>query len=586
MVDSANPDRRDSQSRDSQKSRRTRKSRGSKPRVTGGQQDDASRPPEPGDPGAPDPGDPDREEPEGPRQGPADTAGHHDPGPRGSPLAVTRRRLLVSGGGLAAAVAGLDALRNVARVPVRLSADSQVLDSSAASGPSRLPDIQFDIGALIPPAQQVDGVNMQFPPVFTVFAPARLRSAPTAADQQQLSDALARIEETYAFAPQGAFTFLSYGLPYFRRFPGWMFSTLVPRLDSDNGRFALEEAVPAPTDVSLANPGIRKQTFSVPVKIEQNDLLLSLRSDKVDNLWDILSFLAGSNRLGGEFVPSPVLSAGLTFGTARVMFVQRGMPRSVAEANNLPFASFVHPQSPMWMGFADQQADASAPAADVTFQGGGGIHMTTAVPGDYFDNGSLQHLAHDILDLSQFFDLDPDGKPGDDGTFLERVQYMFRAGPPPSAGNADQFSDGGGPAFVQNTFRGSGDAADSARGVGTLPDAGGRPEHRMGHTSTLQRSSRTASGQPIHQRMDGPGFDSLDVPDGSKQPKLQFSAFVPTADFFATMRAHQASLDLQAEFGVDPSDNGLERFITATRRQNFLIPPRRHRAFPFAELRR
>jgi hypothetical protein len=84
--------------------------------------------------------------------------------------------------------------------------------------------------------------------------------------------------------------------------------------------------------------------------------------------------------------------------------------------------------------------------------------------------------------------------------------------------------------------------------------------------------------------MDGPGFDSMDVPDGTEQAKLQFTAFVPSADFFATMRVNQASLDLAAEFGVATSDNGLERFITATRRQNFLIPPRRHRAFPFAEL--
>jgi hypothetical protein len=34
-----------------------------------------------------------------------------------------------------------------------------------------------------------------------------------------------------------------------------------------------------------------------------------------------------------------------------------------------------------------------------------------------------------------------------------------------------------------------------------------------------------------------------------------------------------------AHDGAD-SDNGLERFITATRRQNFFIPPRRHRTFP------
>jgi len=76
----------------------------------------------------------------------------------------------------------------------------------------------------------------------------------------------------------------------------------------------------------------------------------------------------------------------------------------------------------------------------------------------------------------------------------------------------------------------------------------------------------------------------MDVPGGSNQPKLQFTIFVPTADFFRRMRVNQASLDLQNQFGVDPDDNGLERFLTATRRQNFLVPPRRNRAFPLVEL--
>ena len=78
-------------------------------------------------------------------------------------------------------------------------------------------------------------------------------------------------------------------------------------------------------------------------------------------------------------------------------------------------------------------------------------------------------------------------------------------------------------------------------------------------------------------------LDNLDVPDGSNQPKLQFSAFVPTAEFFRVMRVNAAAQDLQAQFNVDEDDNGLERFITATRRQNFVIPPRRHRAFPLVE---
>jgi hypothetical protein len=514
----------------------------------------------------------------------ADADPQSDSGPERSRGHVSRRKLLLTGGGLAAAFAGLEGMRHLASVPVRLAVDP-AHGHGAQAATATLPDTQFDLSAFASPALTIDGVVVSFPPVYTLFAPARLGSTPTQDDQRQLADALDRIEEVYPFAAQGVFTFVAYGLPYFNRFPSWMFNTLVPRLTSDNSRFVLEEAVPAPTDVSAVNPGITKTRFNVPVRIEQNDLLFTLRSDNVDNLWDVMAFLGGSNRLGGEHVPSPSLSTGLTFTSARVMFVQQGLPRSVADNNHLPFAPFVNPQSPMWMGFADQQVNASAPAQNVTFVGGGGIDLTKAEPGDYFDLGSMQHLSHDILDMIQFFDLDAANVPGSDGTYLERVQYMFRADPPPSMGVANQFTDGGGPAFLNNTFQGFDDALRSAEGIDTLPDSvTGESQHRMGHLSTLQRSSRTAAGDPIHLRMDGPGFDSMDVPDGTEQAKLQFTVFVPSADFFATMRTNQASLDLQKEFDVDPDDNGLERFITATRRQNYLIPPRRHRAFPFAEL--
>jgi hypothetical protein len=268
------------------------------------------------------------------------------------------------------------------------------------------------------------------------------------------------------------------------------------------------------------------------------------------------------------------------------MFQSMGLPRYVAGANNLPFQQFIHPQTTMWMGFADQQVAGSGPAAITTCAGNSSARLTSAVAGDYFDNGSVQHLSHDILDLLQWFDMDtPTSPPGEDGVFTERVQYMFRSTPPPSQGNSDQFTNGGGPSFLNNVFQGTGDALASARGIGTPVDpATGQTQHRMGHLSTLQRSSRASDGTPIHVRMDGAGFDNMDVPDGSQQPKLQFTVFVPSADFFRNMRSNQASQDLAAQNNVPASDNGLERFITATRRQNFLSPPRRHRAFPLLEL--
>jgi hypothetical protein len=56
--------------------------------------------------------------------------------------------------------------------------------------------------------------------------------------------------------------------------------------------------------------------------------------------------------------------------------------------------------------------------------------------------------------------------------------------------------------------------------------------------------------------MDGPGLDNVDVPDGTVQPKLQFTISVPTAEFFRLMRVNQASLDLVQQFGVSLSIRG------------------------------
>src|SRR5262249_17369118 len=152
--------------------------------------------------------------------------------------------------------------------------------------------------------------------------------------------------------------------------------------------------------------------------------------------------------------------------------------------------------------------------------------------------------SHVIQDLAQFYARPSGSDPGE--PFTERVQYMFRSNPIPSVGNTDQFTNSGGPAFIPNGFQGAGDQAANAQAIGTFQ--GG---HRLGHLSGLQRSSRAADGTPIHARMDGPGFDNLDVPGGANTAKLQFSIFVQSAEFFRVMRANQASLDLQNQFGVD-----------------------------------
>ncbi len=482
----------------------------------------------------------------------------------GAQRRFSRRRALQLGA-IGAAVSSLGLLDALALAPKRV----------ARAAPDALPSIQFDIADYTPPAEAIDGTLFRFGPVYTLFVTLRLTRTPALSDQAVLADALSRIEATYPFSPDGVFACLGYGIPYFNRLPGGMDGGLVaqhlPRLLLDHRRYALEEAVPAPTDVTAGHPDTNRPTFNLPVVIEDNDLLLSLRSDVRENLTDTLAWLLGSNELNGTALPSPAVAGLYEVTSTRLMFVQRGLPRRLADAQGLAYAGRIHPDSPMWMGFASQQADSSGPSAITTFQGNASAQFTDAVAGDYFADGAIQHLSHVILDLPQWY---ADAEP-----YIERVQHMFRSNPPPVTGDEDQFTDGGGPAFLANAFQGRDDARQNAVGENTLGGA-----QRLGHATALQRASRAADGTPLHLRVDGPGFDSLDGPDGSPQPKTHFSMFVPSAEVFERMRRYQAATDLTQAYDVRPEVNGLERFMTTTRRQNFLVPPRRRRAFPLLEL--
>jgi hypothetical protein len=333
---------------------------------------------------------------------------------------------------------------------------------------------------------------------------------------------------------------------------------------------AMEEAGPAPTDVSDVNPGVSKATFNIPVVIETNDMLFTWRSDNLHNLADVLAWFRGSDQLHGKHVKSPDFDDLFHFTSQRFMFGQIGLPRKVADAHELPYADRIHPKSVMWMGFADQQVDGTGPADIVTFQGNASAQFTTCKPGDYFYNGAVQPLSHVILDLAAWY--------ADNMPYSTRAQLMFRATPPPSLGNTDQFENGGGPTFLDNAFKGTGDAANNAAGIGTY-----QGQKLMGHLAAIQQVSRAADGTPLHIRIDGPGFDNMDMPHHHNQPKLQFSAFLPAAAVAKSVRRHQSAMDLVTANGIPQEKNGVEFFTTTTRRQFFLVPSRAHRAFPLLE---
>jgi hypothetical protein len=359
-------------------------------------------------------------------------------------------------------------------------------------------------------------------------------------------------------------------------------------------------------------PGVTKDRFNINVVIENNDVLFMFRSDSTVNLAAVPLWLMGSNNLNGKGVPSPNFNGLFNFQPTRLQFVQQGLPRKMADQYGFDFAPRVNPNSSMTMGFVDQQVNAAGPPAICTFAGNSSAKLTNAQIGSYFDNGSIAHFSHDIEDLFQFYaQPNQDPRHTDGESFQERCQYAFNSNQLgttsgiPAPGNTDQFTNGGGPAFIPNVFQGTDAAMRSARcsagqfgpGNQTL-DATFTGLPRIGHNAGLQRASRAPDGTPLHIRNDGPGLDGMDVPAfrsfptnqgvnyqaGSAMFKLQFFMFIPTADLFTAMRTGLAAQDLQQQFDVDPDDNGFERFITATRRQNFLVPPRRHRAFPLIEL--
>jgi hypothetical protein len=529
--------------------------------------------------------------------------------------AMSRRSALKRGAATAFLLTQAALFEQLVVAPVR--------PAHAATGFS---DIQFNMGAFVRPAQIYnDGagnVTAQFPVVFTLFLPAVLTRTPTKSDQARLNNALAVIEAEYPASPAGVLIFsVSYGLPYFNRLPQSLVQSKMPHLASNPSRFVLEEAFPMPTDVvgglvggpNALIPGVTKDRFNVNVLIESNDVLFQFRSDSMTNLSDVALWLQGSNSLNGAGVASPNFNGLFAFQAARVQFMQPGMPRKVADSQGFEFAPRINPNSSMVMGFVDQQTDSSGPPQICTFVGNSSAKLTDAQPGSYFDNGSIAHFSHLIDDLYQFY-----ATPGQDSNrpagepFTERCQYMFRSNQLgtvhgiPAEGNTDQFTNGGGPAFINNVFQGTNAVVLGAQDSGGTFAPGNQNLNatftgtgRVGHEAALQRVSRASDGTPIHIRMDGPGLDTMDVPAfrtfpgpngvdvpaGSNQFKLEFLMFVPTTDLFAQMRISAAAQDLQHQFLADQDDdNGLERFITATRRQNFLVPPRRHRAFPLLEL--
>ena len=285
----------------------------------------------------------------------------------------------------------------------------------------------------------------------------------------------------------------------------------------------------------------------------------------------------------------------------------------MAENASFEFAARINPDSSMAMGFVDQQDNASGPAAD--------RHLRRQLLGQDEQRQAgrlLRQRLHrpllarhpgpvPVLNLPGQDPRRPDGEP-----FTERCQYMFRSNqlgtpsgipagatptstptaaarptsttcsraPPPPRRRRGTLRARSPPPTPPRTPR-----SPARAGSATSMPCSGCPAHRTPPRCT---SATTApASTPWTCPRFAPSRARTESRSRHRQQAVQAAVPGVRADRrLLRLDAHvPAAQDLQHEFlDNDDDDQGLERFITATRRQNFLVPPRRHRSFPLVEL--
>ena len=452
---------------------------------------------------------------------------------------LSRRTLLRVGAGGLAASAGAAAL---------YEALAQLASSSPrvyGPPPGGYPVGQYQIaqyGARVK-VDPESAVEVEIPPVWNLAITATLARAPTLADQRRVEAALHAVETAYPYSPAGVFALVGYGLPYFRvHGPAAVFDAHLPRTVDGTNAPVLIDAIRFPSDPAAT-------------LLESNDVIFHFRSDHLETLHDVQGALFGrSGKLAGRSTHAVDISDLFHVTSVRTGFVGAGLPRQMARNAKFAFADQIPDTSPLFMGFTSTQKLGQASEETVSFDGKRDRllpPMTTAKPVDYFAGGTILCASHLFENLDDWYRLG----------YADRFNRMFNPG----------FQTAPGRVTVNTIW------------LSPNPTELDASQHSViGHTEAIQVGSRSPQGQALQLRVD---FNTLDALDGEKAaPGLHFLAFVPTAQVFHQSRQAMDAVDVAHRYGIGSHANGINAFLTVTRRQNFLVPPRSHRAFPLLEL--
>jgi hypothetical protein len=414
-----------------------------------------------------------------------------------------------------------------------------------------------------------NGVEVVVPPLHheVVTAVLRVDGDPTALREAKatLEEALRRGDDRYGPAPAGLSISVGWGLPYFNRYVADLAEERLPvdlRASKASGRrvLALIDAIRFPSDPK-------------DLILEQNDVAFFFRSDSRDHIATVTSDVFDHAK---DFLELTSIRRGFMGGG---FHGGRSLPKKMALAAGVAGAELIPDTAELFLGFTSTQKAALGPPGITNFETLPGY--TDQWPAGYFLGGTAMHLSHIFEDVEAWY-LNFD--------FSERISTTFKPGLAVAEGTQT---------VAQDAF-----AADTTRAVHKEV----KRFHAVGHSSGMQPASRLAAdvvandgrrfpkGMAVPQRAD---FNTLDNPffwsarpEVDKQTDepaagLHFVVFTPTADdFHRTRLAMDGVLPDGSSIPLDPRSRqqGFNSILRPTHRQNFLVPPRRHRAFPLVEL--
>ena len=473
-------------------------------------------------------------------------------------MRLTRRQALTGAATGALGAAGLYELVD------RLSESSPAPTSAAAVEP--LPAEQHVLGGV--GVVEEDGVEVVVPPLHHQIVTARVTAAPRRRDlraaRAELEHVLRGIDREFPATVAGLGLAVAWGLPYFDRYvpgPAAMHLPLDRRASGTKRRAT-----------SVLIDAIRFPSDPHDLALDANDLAVHLRSDSSEHIAAATKAIFGGS-LDGILKATSIRKGCLGGGFGG----RQSLPKRMALAAGVPGASLIPESAQLFLGFTSTQKAALGPTRIVNFETLGLVDLR----GGYFRNGTTMHVSHLFEDLEAWY-LNFD--------FRDRVATAFRPGQRARPG--------------QQTVRQSPEDVSTERMVE-------RSYHRdgaIGHSASIQTASRLradhvaedgtvyAKGTAIPQRVD---FNTLDNPFfWSENPKrdevsetpaagLHFVVLHPTSDDFHRTRLAMDGVlpdGTRLHFAPRSRGQGFNSVLRATHRQNFLVPPRRHRSFPLAEL--